>query len=401
MVSQRQLFLTYQAQTSDIPLMLEIEKAEGVYLYDTEGKEYIDLISGISVSNLGHRHPAVVKAIKGQLDKYMHLMVYGEYIQSPQVGLAQLLARQLPEPLKVTYFVNSGSEATEGAMKLAKRYTGRHGIIAFKKAYHGSTQGALSVIGEESFKKSFRPLLPGIRYLDFNDPNQLEQITTRTAAVIVETVQGEAGIRIPDPKYLYALRQKCMSTGALLILDEVQCGFGRTGKLFAFQHYNIQPDILTLAKGMGGGMPLGAFISSSEIMGSFISKPVLGNITTFGGNAVCCAAGLATLKTLLETGLIEAVGEKERLFKKLLRHPAIKAVRSKGLLIAVEFEGFEFNKKVIDHCIRGGVVTDWFLFADNCLRIAPPLIITEGQIEKSCEVILESIEAAIKTKGQG
>jgi putrescine aminotransferase len=391
-MTHRQLFLNSMAQTSDTPLMLEIEKAEGIYLYGKNGKKYIDLISGISVSNIGHRNPKVVEAIKDQLDKYMHLMVYGEYIQSPQVLLAKRLKATLPVRLNNVYFVNSGAEATEGALKLAKRYTGRAEIISCKNAYHGSTNGALSVMGDEYFKQAFRPLLPGIRHIQFNDVKELNEITEDTAAVIIETIQGEAGIRIPAEAYLKALRKKCTETGTLLIMDEIQTGFGRTGKFWAFEHFGIEPDILLTSKGMGGGMPIGAFIAPKEIMNVLANNPVLGHITTFGGHPVCCAASLATIDVILDEKLMDGITEKELLFHSLLKHPAIKEIRSKGLLLAVEFESYEVLKPIIDRAIEKGVITDWFLFCNNSMRIAPPLIITEDQIREVCRLILESIE---------
>jgi len=380
------------APTSDNPLELEIERAEGIYLYDRSGRSYMDLISGISVCNIGHRNPKVIKAIKNQLDKYLHLMVFGEYIQTPQIQLAKMLSDNLPENLNCCYFVNSGSEAVEGALKLARRFTGKTEIIACKNGYHGSTYGALSMMSNEKFKHAFRPLLPECRFIGFNNINDIEHITDKTACVITETIQGDAGVIIPQNDFLIKLRKRCSETGTLLILDEVQTGFGRTGTLFAFEQYNIIPDIITIAKAMGGGMPLGAFISSKEIMDSLKTNPPLGHITTFGGHPVSCAAGIATLKILLEEDLITQAASKEKLFKKLLVHPAIKSVRGKGLLIAIELESIEFTKKVIKECIKNGVTTDWFLFAENCLRIAPPLIITEQEIKKACEVIISSID---------
>lgn len=391
MLSHRQLFLNSIAQTSDTPLMLEIEKAEGIYLYGTDGKKYIDLISGISVSNIGHRNPKVVEAIKEQLDKYMHLMVYGEYVQSPQVLLSERLKMTLPKRLDSVYFVNSGAEATEGALKLAKRYTGRAEIISCKNAYHGSTNGALSVMGDEYFKQAFRPLLPGIRHIQFNDLEELIEISESTAAVIIETIQGEAGIRIPSEVYLKALRKKCTETGTLLIMDEIQTGFGRTGKFWAFEHFGIEPDVLLTSKGMGGGMPIGAFIAPKKIMSVLTNNPILGHITTFGGHPVCCAASLATIEVILDEKLMNGITEKEILFHTLLKHPSIKEIRSKGLLIAVEFDSYEVLKPIIDRAIVKGVVTDWFLFCNNSMRIAPPLIITEDQIREVCSLILESI----------
>ncbi|MCC6837632.1 MAG: aspartate aminotransferase family protein [Bacteroidia bacterium] len=391
MLTQRQLFLNHVAQTSQTPLALEIEKAEGLYLYDSSGKKYMDLISGISVSNVGHRHPAVVKAIKDQLDKYMHLMVYGEYIQAPQVQLAKELATHLPDKLSSVYFVNSGSEAIEGAMKLAKRYTGRTEIISFKNAYHGSTQGSLSIMGSEEFKNAYRPLLPDTKLIRFNCEADLVEISERTACVIIETIQGEAGAVVPADDYLQKLKYKCEQEGVLLVVDEIQCGFGRTGKLFAFEHYGITPDILCLAKGMGGGMPIGAFISSNEIMYSLSHDPILGHITTFGGHPVSCAAGLATLSTIISERLIEKVEAKEKLFKELLVHPKIKSVNGKGLLLSVSFESYEENKRIIDRCIEKELITDWFLFNAHSMRIAPPLTITFDEIRWACGVILSSI----------
>lgn len=392
MLTLRQLFLANNAQTTDFPLLLEFERAEGVYMYDANGEAYIDLISGIGVSNLGHSNPVVINAIKEQLDKYMHLMVYGEYVQTPQVRFAEKLVSLLPDNLNSVYFVNSGTEAVEGALKLAKRYTGRSRIVACHNSYHGSTHGALSVMGNEEYKQAYRPLLPGIDFIRFNEPADLQTITQETACVIIETVQGEAGIRVPGKAYMMALRERCTQTGTLLIMDEIQAALGRTGKLFAFEHFDIVPDILLMAKALGGGMPVGAFISSNNIMGALKENPILGHITTFGGHPVCCAAGLAALEVLLIDDLIAKVGAKESLFRQLLVHPAIREVRGKGLMLAVELESFAFNKKVIDRCIENGVVVDWFLHCSNSMRIAPPLIITEDEISKACSVILEAIE---------
>ncbi len=395
MLSQRQLFLNHIAQTSETPLALEIEKAEGVYLFDTSGKRYLDLISGISVSNVGHRHPKVVTAIKEQVDKYMHTMVFGEYIQNPQVKLAKHLADNLPSNLSSVYFVNSGSEAIEGAMKLAKRFTGRTEIISFKNAYHGSTHGSLSIMGNEEFKNAFRPLLPDTKQLEFNNPSDFSQITERTACVVVETIQGEAGAIVPQNDFLKKLSIHCKLVGAMLVVDEIQCGFGRTGKLFAFEHYNFVPDILCLAKGMGGGMPIGAFISSKEIMNTLTNNPVLGHITTFGGHPVCCAAADATLSVLLEEKIMDEVEAKEQLFRSLLKHPKIKSIKGKGLLLSLEFESYEQNKSIIDKCIEKGVITDWFLFNSDSMRIAPPLIITEEEIQLACKAIVDSINEVV------
>jgi len=391
MLTLRQLFLANNAQTTDFPLMLEFERAQGVYMYNTEGKAWMDLISGIGVSNIGHGNPEVIEAVKQQLDKYMHLMVYGEYVQTPQVRFAEKLASLLPQTLQSVYFTNSGTEAIEGAMKLAKRYTGRNQIVACHNAYHGSTQGALSVMGNEEFKQAYRPLLPGIQFINFNEEADLAFITQETACVIIETIQGEAGIRVPDAAYLQALRKQCTATGTLLILDENQTAFGRTGKLFAFEHFGIIPDVLVLGKALGGGMPLGAFISSVEIMGALKNNPILGHITTFGGHPVCCASGLASLEVLLRDNLIDGVAAKEALFKKLLVHPSIKEVRGKGLMLAAETESFELLKKIIDHSIEQGIIIDWFLHCSNSMRIAPPLIITQQEIEQACATILQAV----------
>ena len=392
MPTLRQLFLSHNAQTTDFPLLLEFERAEGVYMYDKQGKAYVDLISGIGVSNLGHSNPYVVNAIKEQLDKYMHLMVYGEYVQTPQVRFAEKLISLLPPNLQSVYFTNSGTEAVEGAIKLAKRFTGRREIIAFQNSYHGSTHGALSVMGNEEFKQAYRPLLPGVNFTRFNNPGDLEKINDQTACVIIETIQGEAGVRVPDIDYMQALRKRCNETGALLILDEIQAAFGRTGHLFAFEHFDIAPDILLLAKALGGGMPAGAFIASNTIMSTLKENPILGHITTFGGHPVCCAAGLAALEVLLNENLVSTVAKKAVLFRKALNHPAIKEIRGKGLMLAIEFESFELNKKIIDRCIEHGVITDWFLHCTNAMRIAPPLIITHDEIKNACEVILEAVE---------
>jgi acetylornithine/succinyldiaminopimelate/putrescine aminotransferase len=389
-MNQRELFLQHVAQTSPTPLALEIVKAEGTILYDANGKEYIDLIGGISVANVGHRHPKVIAAIQKQLDAYLHLMVYGELIETPQVQYAKLLTDHLPASLNSVYFTNSGAEAVEGAMKLAKRISNRTQIIAFKNSYHGSTQGALSVIGDEYWRNAFRPLLPGVLHLEYNSFESLPAITEQTACVIAETVQAEAGIIVPTKEWMQALREKCTETGALLILDEVQTAFGRTGKLWGFEHFDIVPDILLLGKALGGGMPLGAFISDRRLMQALTADPVLGHITTFGGHPVCCAAGMAAMKALLEEGMMNTVKQKEELFRSLLIPPKIKAVRSFGLWMAVELESFETNKKVIDSCIQQGVLTDWFLFASDCLRISPPLVISAEQVRKTCRVIIEA-----------
>lgn len=389
-MNQRELFLRHIAQTSPSPLALEIVKADCCTLFDASGKEYIDLIGGISVANIGHRHPNVIAAIQHQLDAYLHIMVYGEFVEAPQVQFAKLLTDHLPASLNSVYFTNSGSEAVEGAMKLAKRVTNKTQIISFNKSYHGSTQGALSVMGDEYWRNAFRPLLPDVLHLEYNSFESLKEITEQTACVIAETVQAEAGIIVPTKEWIQALRKKCNDTGTLLILDEIQAGFGRTGKLWGFEYFDIVPDILLLGKALGGGMPLGAFIADKNLMDSFTDNPVLGHITTFGGHPVSCAAGIAAMKALLEEGWMESVKQKEELFKSLLVHPKIKAVRSFGLWMAIEFDSFETNKKIIDACIAEGVLTDWFLFAADCLRISPPLIISNTQIEKSANIILNS-----------
>lgn len=392
-MNNRQLFLQHVAQTSPAPLALEIVKAKGTKLWDKQGKEYIDLIAGISVCNVGHRNPKVVKAIKKQADDYLHLLVYGEFIETPEVQYAKLLTDHLPASLNSVYFTNSGAEATEGAMKLAKRFTGRPNIIAFNKSYHGSTQGALSIIGDEYFRNAYRPLLPGIKHLEYNSPEAINEIDGQTACVILETVQAEKGVYAPSLEWMNAMRQKCTETGTLLVLDEIQTGFGRTGSLWGFEQYYIVPDIVLLGKALGGGMPLGAFIADKKIMDSFTENPVLGHISTFGGHPVCCAAGMAAMKYLLKHKLIESVKEKEFLFRALLKHPKIQHVRSRGLLMAVEFDSFDTNKKVIDACILKGVLTDWFLFGANCMRIAPPLTISKKEIEKACKIIIEVCES--------
>lgn len=395
MLSPRQLFLQHQAQTTDFPLLLEVEKAEGVFMYGPNGERYLDLISGIGVSNVGHRHPKVLQAIQGQLDKYLHLMVYGEIVQAPPAQLAHALAQTLPAGLDNVYFVSSGSEAVEGACKLAKRFTGRTELIAFNNAYHGSTQGSLSLNGSESFKRAFRPLLPDVRHIQHNHLSDLALITNRTAAVILETVQGEAGVRVPDAAYLQALRARCTEVGALLILDEIQSGFGRTGTFWAFEHFGVVPDILTCAKGMGGGMPIGAFISRQEIMHSLKNDPMLGHITTFGGHPVSCAASLATLNIIQEEGLLAQVNAKAERFKAQLVHPSIKEIRNLGLMMAVEFESFAVLKAIIDKAILKGVLTDWFLFCDNSMRLAPPLTITHPEIDEACALVLAAIQETV------
>jgi acetylornithine/N-succinyldiaminopimelate aminotransferase len=393
MLSERQLFLNHLAQTSSAPLLLEFTRAEGIYLFDRNDKKYIDLISGISVSNIGHGNAKVREAIHKQTDLYLHQMVFGEYVQSPQVQFAARLISLLPAKLNSIYFTNSGTEAAEGAMKLAKRFTNRTEIISFQNAYHGSSQGALSLMGNENFKNAFRPLLPDVKTLRFNSEEDVNQITERTAAVFIELIQGEAGVQIANEIFLQKLKSRCEETKTLLVFDECQTGMGRTGKLFAFEHYKIIPDILLSAKALGGGLPLGAFISSKEIMRSLSYDPVLGHITTFGGHPLSCAAGLAALNELIENSFISLIKEKENIFLQKLKHSEIKSIRSKGLLIAIELENFEKNKRIIDNCIENRVIVDWFLFAENCLRIAPPLIISNEQIEEACSIIIRSIES--------
>ncbi|MGZ3858184.1 MAG: aspartate aminotransferase family protein [Flavisolibacter sp.] len=385
----RQLFLQHVAQTSTAPLALEIVQAEGCELTDASGKKYIDLIGGISVANTGHRHPKIIEAVKRQLDQYLHVMVYGEFIQAPQVQYARLLTSHLPPSLNAVYFTNSGAEAVEGAMKLAKKVTGRTGIVAFNQSYHGSTQGALSIIGSEYWRNAYRPLLPGVDHLEYNRLEDLKRITGETACVIAETIQAEAGIIPPQSGWLKALAERCKETGALLVLDEIQAGFGRTGKLWGFEHFDVVPDILLLGKALGGGMPLGAFIAAKERMDQLATNPVLGHITTFGGHPVCCAAGKAALEVLLEEK--PDVGKKAALFTALLQHPRIVSLRSFGLWMALELEDFETCKKVIDRCIEGGVLTDWFLFAPHCLRISPPLTMGEETIRKAAGIILSAL----------
>jgi acetylornithine/N-succinyldiaminopimelate aminotransferase len=394
-MNNRQLFLNHVGQTSDAPLALEIVKAEGSKLYDIDGKEYIDLIGGISVCNIGHKHPQVVEAIKKQADDYLHIMVYGELVQSPQAQYAKALTDKLPATLNSVFFTASGSEATEGAMKLAKRFTGRTQIISFKNSYHGSTQGALSIMGSEYWRNAFRPLLPNTLQLNYNSFEDLENITTQTACVIAETIQAEAGVLVPQNGWLKALEQKCKSVGALFILDEIQCGFGRNGTLWAFDQFDVVPDVLLLGKALGGGMPLGAFVADKKIMDSLTHNPVLGHINTFGGHPVCCAAGLAAFNVLFEEKLIDTVFEKEQLFLKYLQGSSGSKpsrplkITSQGLMMAIHFNDFTENKKVIDALIENGVFTDWFLFASNCLRIAPPLSISEEEIRRACEIILK------------
>lgn len=392
MKNKRQLFLNHVAQTSELPLMLEVDRAEGIYVYDTEGKTYINLISGISVSSLGHCHPAVVQAVKDQVDRYMHTMVYGEHVQSPQVELATLLTDQLPKSLDSVYFVNSGSEAVEGAMKLAKRVTGRTKILSCKNAYHGSTHGSMSLMSDTYFTQAYRPLLPDVYFIEYNNEATLTDIDDHTACVVMETIQAEAGVIMPKDDFLKKVRQRCDEVGALLIFDEIQVGYGRTGSLFAFEQYGVVPDILLLAKAMGGGMPIGAFVASKAHMDTFSFNPVLGHITTFGGHPVVCAAGIATLKTLIKTDYISLVKEKAQRFLDQLTHPLIQEIRCAGFLMAIDLGSFERVQTLMKLLMTHGVITDWFLFNDKCFRIAPPLIITNEEIDIACQKILTVLD---------
>ena len=389
----RSQFLNHLAQTSDAPLALDIVKAQGNYLYDRAGKAYLDLIGGISVCNVGHTHPKVVAAIQKQAASYLHVMVYGELIQSPQVDYASQLAQLLPNPLSAVYFTNSGSEATEGAIKLARRVTGKVEIVAAHKSYHGSTLGALSVMGDEYWRNAFRPLMPGVWHHDYNSEAFLNAINEKTACVIIEAVQAESGVNMPDKEWMQAIRKKCSALGALLIVDEIQTGFGRTGKMWGFEHSDIIPDIVLLGKALGGGMPLGAFVASKEHMQQLTNNPVLGHITTFGGHPVSCAAGIAALDVLREEQLIEQIEEKSKLFVEALHHEKIKQVRSKGLLIAIELESNDLVLASIQGCLANNLFSDWFLFAPNCIRIAPPLTISLDEIRNACAAIKQVLSS--------
>ena len=388
-MDSKSIFKTLQAQTTPFPIGLEISRAEGLFIYDTNGKAYYDLVSGLAVTNIGHRHPRVIEAIKKQLDTHLHVMPYGEFIQAPQIQLAEKLNEILPENLTTSYFVNSGAEAVEGALKLAKRHTGRHEIIACHKSYHGSTHGALSVSGNPVKQSAFKPLLPDVNFITFNKLDELDRITKNTACVIIETVQGDAGVRIPELCYLQRLREKCSETGTLLILDEIQTGFGRTGSLFAFEQYGISPDILVIAKGLGGGMPIGAFVSSKEIMDCLTHNPMLGHITTFGGHPVNCAAAIANIEVIQEENLIEEVHKKGALMKELLSHPLVKEIRQIGLMFAIDLETEEITQKVVEKCMEKGIITFWFLSCPASFRLAPPLTISFEEIEEVCSVICE------------
>lgn len=394
-ISNKELFLQHVAQTSAAPIGLEITKAMGIHLWDTSEKKYVDLISGFSVCNIGHSHPAVVKAVQEQAAEYMHLIVYGEFIESPQVQYAKLLTDHLPASLNCVYFTNSGAEATEGAMKLAKRITGRSKMIAFHNAYHGSTQGALSIMGGEYWRNAFRPLLPDILHFNYDDDAVLESIDSSVACVILETVQAESGITVPRKEWLQAIRKKCDEHCVLLVFDEIQAAFGRTGTLWAFEQFNVVPDILLLGKALGGGMPLGAFIADKKLMSTLTYNPVLGHITTFGGHPVSCAAGKAAFEILLSGDLIVSAKKKEYILQEQLKHPAILAKSAHGLWMSLQFKDEVTNQAIVHQCVKNGLITDWFLFAPDRLRIAPPLIISEDELSAVCAMIIKSIDEVL------
>lgn len=382
-------FFTYQAQTTQFAAGFEVEKAQGSYIYGKNGRKYLDFVAGVSANTLGHSHPKIVEAIKTQAEKYLHVMVYGEYAQEMPVKLCRLLAEATPEPLEVTYLVNSGAEAIDGSLKLAKRYTGREEIVSFRNSYHGNTHGALSVSGNEYHKREFRPLLPLVTFIGFNEENDLHRITEKTACVILETIQGAAGFLMPEPDYLKKLKNRCEEVGALLILDEIQPGFGRTGKLFAFEHFGIVPDILVMGKGMGGGVPVGAFMSSRKIMETLSHSPKLGHITTFGGNPLIAAASHATLKEVLDSTLMDEIEDKEKLFRELLVHPKIKNINGKGLMLAVNLGTPEYTLEVARRCMEKGLIVFWQLYRNEYMRISPPLTLSKEEIREGCAIILE------------
>lgn len=392
-------FLTHLAQTSPHPLTLEVARAEGVYIYDTDGKSYIDMISGLAVTNVGHRHPKVLQAIQDQLDAYLHIIPYGEFVQSPQIKLAKRLGELMPAGLSSVYFVNSGAEAVEGSLKLAKRFTGRQEIVACHKSYHGSTHGALSVSGNEKKRTAFMPLLEGVSFITFNEAEELSHITEATAAVIIETIQGDAGVRIPSQSYLKALRKRCDETGALLILDEIQAGIGRTGTFFAFEQFGIVPDILCLAKALGGGMPMGAFIARPEVMKTLSFNPMLGHITTFGGHPVCCAAAHASIDVITD-GVLDDVAEKGKFIADQLEHPMVREIRQIGLMLAIDLPSEELTYQVVDRCLERGVITFFFLSNPASFRLAPPLTATMEELEKACRVIREVFDVVGQRTGQ-
>ncbi|ODM52569.1 aspartate aminotransferase family protein [Elizabethkingia meningoseptica] len=385
----KQEFFKYQAQTTPFASGFEVDRAEGSYIYGKDGKAYLDFVAGVSANTLGHSHPKIVQAIKEQTDRYLHVMVYGEYAQEKPVAICQLLAEATPAPLEVTYLVNSGAEAIDGALKLAKRYTGREEIISFKDAYHGNTHGALSVAGNETHKREFRPLLPMVNFIGFNEEKDLEQITEKIAGVVLETIQGAAGFIMPENDYLIKLKRRCEEVGALLILDEIQPGFGRTGKLFAFEHFGIVPDILVMGKGMGGGVPVGAFMASAEVMQSLSHSPKLGHITTFGGNPLIAAASHATLVEVLESGVMDDMYHKEQLFREHLVHPKIKKINGMGLMLAVDLGTPEYCLDVAKRCMDHGLIVFWQLYKNNFMRITPPLTITDEEIKKGCKIIID------------
>lgn len=393
-MSNRSLFLDFVGQTSPFPLGLEVEKAKGIYVYGSDGNKYMDLISGISVSNLGHGNERIIKAVQEQAAKYMHTMVYGEHIQSPQIEFAQKLISYLPKSLNSVFYTNSGSEAVEGAMKLAKRYTDRYEIVVCRNGYHGNTHGAQSLMDNEYLSQAYRPFVPGIKFINYDDIESLELITNKTAGVITETIQGDIGIKVANDNFIIALRKKCNEVGALLVFDEIQTGFGRTGKLFAFEHYEVVPDVLLIAKAMGGGMPTGALVANREVMKVFTNNPILGFISTFSGHPVSLAAAVASFNELTSNNLIESVNNKEQIFLKNLVHPAIKEIRSKGLFFAVDLADSDFVKRVINSAFKKGVLMDWFLYNEQSFRLAPPLIITDKEIIKACEIITNAIEEA-------
>ncbi|MEP6261654.1 MAG: aspartate aminotransferase family protein [Gillisia sp.] len=385
-------FLKYQAQTTPHPLALEISHARGSYIYSIQGKEYLDFVAGVSATSLGHCHPRVVNAIKEQADKYLHVMVYGEYAQGPAVELTKLLASRLPQPLEKTYLTNSGTEAIEGALKLARRYTGRTEIIAARDAYHGNTMGSLSLMSYEERVKPFRPLIGDVSFIEFNIEADLEKITTRTAAVILETIQGGAGFILPQKNYLQKVKARCNETKTLLILDEIQPGFGRTGKLFGFENFDVVPDILVMGKGMGGGLPIGAFTSSTEIMDSLMDNPKLGHITTFGGNPVIAAAALATLQEITETALMAETGEKEAMIREMLVHPLISEIRGKGLMLALMTPSEDIATSIILKAQEKGLILFWLLFEKRAVRLTPPLTISLEELRKGCGIILDILQ---------
>tara|TARA_R110002073_G_scaffold128999_5_gene275207 strand:+ start:2877 stop:4052 length:1176 start_codon:yes stop_codon:yes gene_type:complete len=384
-------FLKYQAQTSPYPLAIEIAKAKGSYIYDTNGKEYLDFVAGVSANSLGHQHPEVTKAIKDQLDNYAHVMVYGEFIQKPQLELCKLLSNTLPDSYSV-YLTNSGTEACEGALKLAKRFTKRFEIIAANNSYHGNTQGAMSVSGAEQQNRAFRPIIPGTKFIEFNNESDLSKITEQTAAVILETIQGGAGFITPSDNYLEKVYKRCKEVGALLILDEIQTGIGRTGEFWGFENYNIQPDIIIAGKGLGGGMPIGAFIARREMMSLLKENPTLGHITTFGGHPVIAAAGVATIQTIKNSTIIAESLEKEKIIRDQLQHPLIKEIRGKGLMLAVMVESSDLASKIIHRCLEKGLILFFLLFEGRAIRITPPLTITNAEIKKGCSILTEVLE---------